>query len=110
MSGIDRPQQTVVRNAADWQALWQRHAAGRQAPAIDFAKNMVVAVFLGSRSSSGYQVEITGVRTEGDTLVVQWAERQPGPDTVAAQVMTAPAHLVTVPQHQGAVRFEKVGQ
>lgn len=110
MSGIDRPQQTVVRTAADWQALWQRHAAGRQPPAVDFAKHMVIGVFLGSRSSSGYQVEITGVRNEGSTLIVQWAERAPAPGLIAAQVMTSPAHLVTVPQHQGEVRFEKVGR
>ncbi len=110
MSGIDRPQQTVVRTADEWQALWQRHAPGRPAPAVDFTRNMVVAVFLGSRSSGGYQVEITGVRSVGNTLVVQWAERRPGPGMVAAQVMTAPAHFVTVPQHKGEVRFEQAGQ
>jgi hypothetical protein len=110
MSGIDRAEQVVVRSSPEWQALWQRHAAGRPAPAVDFTKNMVVAVFLGARSSGGYQVEITGVRTEGPLLVVQWSERQPAPGQMAAQVLTAPAHLVVVPRHAGEVRFEKVGQ
>jgi VWFA-related protein len=107
MSGIDRPEQLVLRTAAEWQTAWQRHAPGRPAPGVDFNKNMVVAVFLGSRPSGGYQVEITGVRTNGKTLVVQWAERQPGPGQMAAQVMTAPSHIVTVPRHEGEVRFEK---
>jgi hypothetical protein len=110
MSGVDRAEQVVARTAQEWQALWQRHAPGRQAPAIDFARNMVVAVFLGSRPSGGYQVQITGVRTVGPTLVVQWSEARPAPGQVAAQVMTAPAHIVTVPRHAGEVRFDKVGQ
>ena len=101
MSGIDRAQQIVARTAAEWQALWQRHAPGRPAPAVDFAKNMVVAVFLGSRPSGGFQVEITGVRTEGKCWLSQWAERRPAPGQIAAQVMTAPAHIVTVPRHDG---------
>jgi hypothetical protein len=110
MSGVDRVEQVVARDTQQWQALWQRHAPGRQAPNVDFTKQMVVAVFLGSRPSGGYRVEITGVRTEGNTLVVQWSEARPAPGQVAAQVMTSPAHIVTVPRHAGEVRFEKVGQ
>jgi len=30
--------------------------------------------------------------------------------TVAAQIMTAPAHLVSVPKVTATVRFEKAGQ
>jgi hypothetical protein len=110
MSGVSRAEQVVARTPGEWQAVWQRHAPGRQAPAVDFNKNMVVAVFLGSRPSGGYQVQITGVRMEADALVVQWSEQQPGRDQVAAQLMTAPSHIVTVPRHAGEVRFEKVGQ
>lgn len=110
MSGIDRPQQSIARTSEEWQSLWQRHAPGRPAPAVDFTKNMVVGVFLGSRPSGGYQAEITGIAVEGGVMVVKWAERRPGPGQVAAQVMTAPSHLVTVPRHSGEVRFDKVGQ
>jgi VWFA-related protein len=107
MSGIDRPQQTVIRTDAEWRALWQQHAPGRPAPVVDLAKQTVVAVFLGSRPSGGYAVEITGVRQEGGDLVVQWAERRPSPGQVAVQIMTAPSLIVAVPRHAGQVRFEK---
>jgi VWFA-related protein len=110
MSGVGRAEQVVARTADEWQALWRRHAPGRPVPAVDFAKNMVVAVFLGSRPSGGYQVEITRVRSDGTALIVEWAERRPGPDQMAAQVITAPAHIVAVPRHAGDVRFEKAGQ
>jgi VWFA-related protein len=109
MSAIDRPEQLVARTNAEWQAVWQRHAPGRPAPSVDLAKNMVVAVFLGSRPSGGFGVEITGIRTDGKVMVVQWAERRPAAGQVAVQVMTAPSHIVSVPRHAGEVRFEKVG-
>ena len=108
MSGIDRPQQSVAKTAAEFQALWQKHAPGRPVPTVDFAKNMVVAVFLGSRPSGGFAAEITGVSSEGDATVVRWAERKPGPGQMASQVMTAPAFIATVPRRDGPVRFEKM--
>jgi VWFA-related protein len=110
MSGIDRGEQVVARTAAEWETLWRRHAAGRPAPAVDFSRDMVVGVFLGSRPTGGFGVQITAVERIGDAIVVKWAEQAPARDQMAAQVMTAPAHLVTMPRHAGPVRFEKVGQ
>jgi VWFA-related protein len=107
MSGVDAARQVVAKTAAEFEALWRQHAPGRPAPAIDFTKNMVVAVFLGSRPSGGFQVQITDVRRDGDGLLVTWAERAPGRDQMSAQVMTAPSQLVTVPRFDGPVRFQK---
>lgn len=107
MSAIDTPRQAVAKTSAEFDTLWRAHAPGRPAPAVDFAQSMVVAVFLGSRPSAGYTVQVTDVRREGDALVVTWAEGRPGRDQMAAQVMTAPAHFVVVPRFDGAVRFQK---
>ena len=107
MSAIDSARQVVVKTPAEFEKLWREHAPGRAAPAVDFAKSMVVAVFLGSRPSSGFGVEITEVRRDGDALLVTWAERRPGRDQMAAAVMTAPAQLVAVPRFDGQVRFQK---
>ena len=107
MSAIDSARTAVAKTASEFESLWRAHAPGRQQPAVDFSKNMVIAVFLGSRPSAGYSVLISGVRREGDALVVTWAERRPGADSMAAQVMTAPAQMVTVPRFDGPVRFEK---
>jgi VWFA-related protein len=107
MSAIDRARQVVVRSETEWQALWKQHAPGRAAPAVDFVKNMVLAVFLGTRTSGGFEAQITGARLDGGTLVVNWTERRPGRDQMAAQVMTSPAHIVSVPRHAGEVRFEQ---
>jgi hypothetical protein len=52
-SNIDTRREVVVRTAADWQKLWQQHSPDRPMPSVDFSKEMVVGVFLGSRPTAG---------------------------------------------------------
>ena len=108
-SGIDAPRQVVARTAAEWQALWRQHAPDKPVPAVDFAREMVVGVFLGERPTPGYRVDVSSLRVEGDALVVVYRETRPGRDRIAAQVLTSPYHLTAVPAHAGTVRFEQAG-
>jgi PrcB C-terminal len=97
--------QVTVRTAAEWNTLWKAHAPTAKMPAVDFTKNMVVGIFLGTKPSAGHQVDIVGVRTQEKDLIVEYVQRQPGRGTMAAQILTEPYHLVAVPQHAGTVRF-----
>ncbi len=106
-SGVDEARQAVVNTAAEWTALWREHAGNRPPPGVDFKTRTVLAVFVGSRPSAGYAVEIVGTRSDAAGLVVEWRERAPERGMVAAQVMTAPGHIVSVPKVTGPVRFEK---
>jgi hypothetical protein len=108
VSGQQVARQVTVRTAAEWKALWNEHAPAEKMPAVDFAKNMVVGIFLGSKPSAGHEVEITGVRTQGTDVIVEYVQRQPGRGTMAAQILTEPFHLVSVPNQPGAVRFISV--
>lgn len=110
MSQIDDAKQAVARTPSEFAALWKLHAGAAAVPTIDFGSRIVVGVFLGSRNSAGYTVEITGTRQEKGVLVVEWRERRPEPGLVTAQVMTSPAHIVTIPRFPGEVRFEKVAK
>jgi hypothetical protein len=107
MSQIDGARQAVVRSDSEWSMLWSQHAGDRAKPAIDFGKEMVVAVFLGTRPTPGFSVEIVGAREEGGAFVVSYRETRPQPGSVAAQVLTSPYHLVAVPKH-GDVKWERV--
>ena len=100
--------QVTVRTAAEWKALWKDHAPTAQMPPVDFNKDMVVGIFLGTKPSAGHEVEIVGVRTEGKDLVVEYVQKQPGRGTLAAQILTEPYHLVSVPKFAGTVRFSAV--
>lgn len=110
LSGIEEPREVVVRAAAEWGALWREHGEAGALPAIDFTTSMVLGVFLGSRASAGFHVEITSVRLDNGVLVVEYRERTPPPGMVVAQVLTAPFHLVRVARRDQVVRFKKVGR
>jgi hypothetical protein len=105
VSGQQTAKQVTVRTAAEWKALWKEHSPTEKMPAVDFSRDMVVGVFLGTKPSDGHEVEIVGVRTEEKDLVVEYVQKQPGRGTMAAQILTEPFHLVSVPKHPGTVRF-----
>jgi hypothetical protein len=100
--------QVTVRTTAEWTALWKEHAPTTKMPTVDFAKQMVVGIFLGTKPSDGHQVEIVGVRTQDKDLIVEYVQRQPGRGTMAAQILTEPYHLIAVAKHPGPVRFVHV--
>jgi hypothetical protein len=107
-SGQQIARQVTARTPAEWAAVWKAHSTTEKPPQIDFTKSMVVGVFLGSKPSAGYEVEIVGVRTQNKELVVEYVQRQPGRGTMVVQILTEPYHLVSVPQHEGTVRFVHV--
>ncbi len=107
-SGQQLAKQVAVHTAAEWTALWKNHAPTENMPAVDFARDMVVGIFLGTKPSAGHEVEIVGVRPDGKDLIVEYVQKQPAPGTMAAQILTQPFHLVGVPKHAGTVRFMQV--
>lgn len=108
-SAIDAAKQVSARTADEWDALWKQHASGRARPSVDFSKEVVAAVFLGSRPSAGYGVQIVRVRQEGGALVVSYRETRPAPDALTAQVLTSPYHIVAIPKGSTTdVKFERV--
>jgi len=106
-SNMDDARQVSVKTEDAWKQLWQQHSPDRPKPAIDFSKEMVVGVFLGSRPTAGYTVEIASATVNTGTLVVRYRETAPGRGTMTAQVITSPFHLVTLPIFPGEVKFEK---
>src|SRR5688572_5608851 len=93
-SQISEPREVIVRTADEWRALWKTHGDARQ-PTIDFSKSTVIGVFLGTRMTAGYEVDIVSVRAQGATTVVEYRERRPDPGAFLAQALTAPFHLVS---------------
>ena len=96
-SEVASTRQVTVRDADAWAALWRSHAPDRPQPAVDFAREMVVGIFLGTRPTAGFAVEMVGYRLEGDRAVVTYRESRPGGGTLTAQVLTAPYHLAVIP-------------
>lgn len=106
-SQIEEPRTAVVRTAAEWSKIWTEHGAMEKPPEVDFARSTVIAVFAGTRPTAGHSVEITRIEKEAAGLVVTYVERAPGPDQMAAQVLTSPFHIVRTEAHEGPVRFTR---
>ena len=107
-SQITSPREVIVRTAAEWDSLWREHQPAGQRAAIDFSKEMIGGVFLGSRPTAGYSVTIVSAAEEGNVMRVRYRETPPPPDAITAQVITYPYHLVAVPKSAARVVFEKV--
>lgn len=107
-SNIDEDRQVVVRAQADWTGLWRQHGPDRPQPAVDFRREMVVGVFLGSRTTSGFAVDIVDVTPTANGHVVHYRVTRPAEGAVTAQVLVFPYHLVAVPAHPGPLTFQRV--
>lgn len=109
-SGIRDERKLVIRDWDAWRALWAEHTKGQvpspSLPYVDFARAMVIGVFLGEKPTSGHAVEIVEVRVLFEKLLVRVQVTTPPPGAILLQVLTQPFHLVKVPRYEGPVVFE----
>lgn len=99
-SGWTRAQRLLVRDEASWEQLWARvHtplASPPPLPPVDFSRQVVVGVALGSRPTGGFAVDIVAVKRIGDRLIVRLRETQPAPGAMVTEAFTQPYALVVV--------------
>jgi hypothetical protein len=107
LSGIDERREALVRSDDEWRALWREHAGERPLPAVDFSRSTVIALFAGPRRTAGWSVRVKAVLPDGDGVRVTVAESRPGPGQMAAQILTAPFQIVSVPRFTGPAVFSE---
>jgi hypothetical protein len=102
-SGVRESLQLVIRNQDEWNAFWKRHSAIEKnpppAPSIDFNREMVVGIFLGEKSTGGYEVEIFRAERSDSSLYCYYREERPAPGAVVTHALTQPFHLVRVAKY-----------
>lgn len=103
-------QQTVViRDQVEWEDFWFRHSGGKTvAPPVDFVKEMVVAVHLGTRPTAGYLVKILEINSTLQNIIVKYEEQKPGAGCFVAMVITHPFQIVKLSRSDKEAVFEKV--
>src|SRR5712691_13210911 len=110
-SNIEDAKQVLVRTEAEWMRLWQQHSPDRPRPAVDFSREMVVAIFMGSRPNAGFSTAVLSTTAANGALIVRYTETLPKPGTLSAQILTFPYHLVAMPKADVKdVKFEKIQQ
>ncbi|MBU6400270.1 MAG: protease complex subunit PrcB family protein [Verrucomicrobia bacterium] len=108
-SAITAPLRQVIKDRAAWELFWAKHTANSlppsQAPAVDFNRDMVIAVTMGQQRTGGYAIEIVRVEPVGPQLRVVVKPSAPRPGAMTIQALTAPFHFVAVPRSDLAPDF-----
>lgn len=101
----------AARNEAEWQALWD--LAGRPPPGRLPDDQMALGVFLGTRTTTGYSVDILRLRPERrsgqrDRLLVEYREISPPESLVTTQILTSPYAIVLIDRSDATVRYNRM--
>jgi PrcB C-terminal len=103
-SGIRESLQTVIRNRDEWNAFWKRHSTTDThpvlAPIVNFDREIVVGIFLGEKSTGGYEVEIVRAERRDSSIYFYYREESPPPNAMVTQALTQPFHLVKITKDQ----------
>ncbi len=111
--GVDKPAQLIIRDAKAWADLWAKiHLNFEPKPAlpeVDFQKQMVVAVFAGTKPTGGYSIRIRDIRhdAKADKLLIFVEETSPPPGSITIQVLTQPYHMVLIPKTDKPIEFRR---
>jgi hypothetical protein len=125
ISGFSDRRRMVIRDRETWGDVWKQIHSGTVSfsipgpgrepvfnvaplPEIDFSRNMVLVVTMGSQSNGGYWIVVDGVYEHANQLEVVVRNVSPGRNCFTAQVVTQAADIVELPKREGSVVFRDV--
>lgn len=103
-SGIKADMTSIYKldTAESFQVFWAEHSKNIQppiaAPAIDFTKNMIIAIVDTDQPSSGYGLTVDKLQVVDDKLYIFAIRKQPGAGCVNLGMISQPFVMVEVPQ------------
>ncbi|MCE5279776.1 MAG: protease complex subunit PrcB family protein [Planctomycetaceae bacterium] len=104
----EAPRRVVVKDQKAWEEVWSAMVGylepKPEAPKVDFDSQMVIAVFMGRRSTGGFSIQITGIELN-DKMVVAVKQSSPPPGAITTQALTSPYHVVVVAKTDKPVEF-----
>jgi hypothetical protein len=113
-SGITSAQERVVRDAEGWRRLWQEHEAvapgNRPLPAVDFSREVCIAIFAGQRPTGGFAVTVEEATESTSGLEVAYRVTGPPPDAMVSQALTSPFQIVAIESLATPVRFRRLAE
>lgn len=112
-SGIGIASTVVVRNPTEWTRLWLDHDSrilpSRPLPFVNFANDIVVAIFLGQRPDRCHEVRVERVLLFDDNRIIVRFREVRSSDAGCAPGLSYPAVIVRIPFTDLPVRFEQAG-
>ena len=112
-SGIGVATNLVIKTRSEWEKHWKAHQGKAEpvvrAPAVDFGKEMVVAVTMGQKPTGGYAIKIQRAESTASSLKIFIEQRTPGPGALVTQAFTSPFHFVAVAKSELKPEFKLGG-
>jgi len=125
ISGFSDRRRMVIRDRKTWGDVWKQINSGAVSfripgpgqepvlnvaplPEIDFSRNMVLVVTMGSEPNGGYGIVVDGVYEHANQLEVVVRNISPGRNCITAQVGLQPADIVELEKREGPVVFRDV--
>lgn len=110
-SGIDDRKQVVIKSESEFRAKFAEVNSifypQPEAPAVDFSKYTVIAVFQGTKNNGGYTIKIDKISYDEDGNVkVSVIETSPGSNCVTTDAITHPYYIVKIPKTDAKVLFD----
>ena len=107
-SRLDARDELVARTVSAWHVLWYKHRGTFDAPDIDVAREMVLAVFAGRQPTGEYSLDIVSVTHEEGALVVRYRLRVVNAVTSGSERQPTPFRIIAVPAERAKVRFLEI--
>jgi hypothetical protein len=111
----NEPGGVVFRDGQSWQTFWKNYCMvmddkgnKTSAPEVDFANQMLIGVFAGRKPTAGYSIAIEKILEGPKSIVVEYSEKQPSPESMVAMVITYPCQIVSVPRSEKTIEFKKL--
>lgn len=93
--GKEKESYEIIKDQASLEALYQS-VNDENIPQIDFAKQRVVAVFLGQRNSGGHSIKVKEVNEKENKIHVMVDKMGPKPGENATMAITNPYSIVKI--------------
>jgi PrcB C-terminal len=94
-TGIRESRRLVIRDANTWAAFWSELGVGER-PAVDFSRDLAIAVASGQRPSGGHEIAISRVTQTNGELTVEVLETAPGPNCMTTSTLTQPVDVIVL--------------
>lgn len=109
-SGITSSGYYVIDDQENWTNLWNQHQSIRTPqdplPEVNFSESIIVAVFMGTRVTGGFEIEVKSVQPSDNLLVVKVESTRPGLHCIVVFVLTQPYHIIKLDRTDRQIFFD----
>lgn len=101
-SGVEDKREMILNTNEEYQKImsevYKNLDQMPRIPVVDFTKYTLVAVFIGSRNTGGYMVDIDSINDGSKLITVNVTESTPGKNCSVTEALTRPYTIVKIPK------------